>query len=108
MSTAIDGEEDFVERRAFPRLPANCPLLYRIKANDRWLVATLEEYSATGFSMICDDDLKEGSEIAIQIKPGSRKTIPKLSAMGKVLRSEGNDQDRFKISCKIVKVLRNT
>ena len=65
MSTAIDGEDDFVERRTFPRLPANCPVLYRVKENQRWLVATLDEYSATGFSMVCDDNLKEGSEIAI-------------------------------------------
>jgi c-di-GMP-binding flagellar brake protein YcgR len=108
MSTAIDGEDDFVERRSFPRLPANCPVLYRVKENQRWLVATLDEYSATGFSMVCEDNLKEGSEIAIQIKPGSRKTIPKLSAMGKVLRCEENDQHRYKISCKILKVLRNT
>jgi c-di-GMP-binding flagellar brake protein YcgR len=107
MSTAIDGEEDFVERRAFPRLAANCPVLYRVKANERWLVASLDEYSATGFSMVCENNLAEGTEIAIQIKPGSRKTVPKLSAMGKVLRCEENDQQRFKISCKIIKVLRN-
>lgn len=108
MSSAIDGEEDFKERRAFPRMPANCPVLYRVKENQRWLVATLEEYSATGFRMICDISLKEGSEVAIQIKPGSRKTIPQLSAMGKVLRCEEKDQNHFLISCKIVKVLRNS
>ena len=101
-----EGEE-FTERRKFPRISVNCPALYRLDPNKRWLVAKMVEYSATGISMICDESLPEGTELDIQIKPGSIKTIPKLSLTGQIMRSEANDDQRFSISVKILKVLRN-
>lgn len=106
MSATFDDNNEIVERRAFPRIEAQCPVLYQLRPNSRWLVARLEEYSATGISMVCDDNLSEGTEIAIQIKPGSQKTVPQLSAQGCVVRCTLNKDNRFKVSCKILKVLR--
>lgn len=108
MSAVIKGNEKIIERRTFPRLSVTCPVLYRLKPNKRWQVATLEEFSATGISMVCDENMPEGAEIAIQIKPGSIKTVPQLSAEGQVSRCEINSKQRFKVSCKILKVLRNS
>jgi len=111
MSASIIEQEDsenFTERRAFPRISVNCPTLYRLETGKRWWVAKMVEYSATGITMICDENLPEGSELDIQIKPGSIKTIPELSVTGKVMRSEANDDQRFNISVKILKVLRNS
>lgn len=107
MSSVLEDNKKIAERRAFPRIDANCPVLYQPRPNSRWIVARLLEYSATGISMVCDENLPEGGEIAIQIKPGSLKTIPQLSANGKVVRCVETSDNRFKVSCKILKVLRN-
>ena len=106
MAGATEREEDRLERRAFPRIPASCPVLYLVKPKTRWIVAKLEEFSATGMSMVCDENLPMGSGICIQIKPGSLKTVPQISAEGIVIRCDTNSENRFKISCKITKVLR--
>ena len=105
--TENEESENFTERRTFPRIPANCPALYRLAPNKRWLVAKMVEYSATGITMICDENLPEGTELDIQIKPGSIKTIPQLSVTGQVMRSETDGDERFNTSVKILKVLRN-
>jgi len=110
MSASVKENEeskDFIERRTFPRISVNCPALYRVDPNKRWLVAKMLEYSATGITMICDENLPEGTELDIQIKPGSIKTIPQLSVTGQIVRSETNSDQRFSISVKILKVLRN-
>lgn len=109
MSAGLEeNNKEIVERRTFPRIEANCPLLYQLRPNSRWLVGRLEEYSATGISMVCDENLPDATQISIQIKPGSLKTIPPLSATCEVLRSSLTEEDRFKVSCKILKVMRNT
>ena len=64
------------------------------------------DFSATGVRMVCDDNLTINSEIAIQIKPGSQKTVPALSATGVVVRSNINAEQRFEVSCKVIKVHR--
>ena len=103
-----EESEDFIERRTFPRISINCPALYRLDPNKRWLVAIMVEYSATGITMICDENVPEGTALDVQIKPGSIKTIPQLSVAGQVMRSETNNDHRFNISVKILKVLRNS
>lgn len=107
MSATFEDNTKPSERRGFPRIEANCPVLYQLRPNSRWLVAKLQEFSATGISMVCDDNLSEGAEIAIHIKPGSKKTIPTIHAQARVVRCTENDQSQFKVSCKILKVLRN-
>ena len=104
--TENENEEDFSEQRTFPRHSLNCPAIYRLGTNKRWLVAKMVEYSATGISMACDEDLPKGVSIDVQIKPGSVKTIPPMSLEGTVVRSSLNDEDRYVISVKIIKVLR--
>ncbi len=104
MSSIIkNGNED---RRGFPRISIGCPVLYRVLPAKRWQVATLMDYSAIGIRIVCDDNIPSGSGIAIQIKPGSQKTVPKLSIIGIVLRCETNTEQHFEISCKITKIYR--
>lgn len=107
---SIENEEseDFVERRMFPRTPVNCPALYRQPSNERWQVAKMLEYSATGISMLCDEDLPEGTIIDVQFKPGSIKTVPEFSVEGRVVRSELDSEQNFIVSVKVIKVLRDS
>jgi hypothetical protein len=56
--------------------------------------------------MECDTRLEVGTEVFVQIKPGSKKTVPAISATGSVIRCEENDEQRFVVSCKLIKVNR--
>ena len=66
------------------------------------------DYSATGIRIACDENIPIDTEIALQIKPGSNKTIPEYSAEGRVAHSDLNDDQRYTVSVKILKVLRNS
>jgi hypothetical protein len=100
--------EDFEERRKFPRVSASCPVLYRLDFSDRWHVGKMVDYSAIGIRITCENNLPEGTKLAIQIKPGSIKTIPEYSAEGQVARSEVDGDQHYTISIKILKVLRSS
>ncbi|HHI92394.1 MAG TPA: PilZ domain-containing protein [Gammaproteobacteria bacterium] len=104
MSSAIDNNKH--DQRAFPRITVTCPVLYLLPSAKRWQVARLVDFSATGISMVCDDKLNVGAEISLQIKPGSQKIVPALSATGIVMRSETNNEQQYVISCKLTKVQR--
>jgi hypothetical protein len=93
------------ENRAFPRVPAHCPVLYRTETGKQWYVAKLVDFSATGLRMECDENLAAGSRLALQIKPGSDKIIPAISAHGEVVRCGVNKNAVYEISCKLIKVL---
>ena len=95
---------DVKEFRRFPRIGVRCPVLYRVHSAKRWQVAKLVDFSATGLRMECDENLPAGIAIALQIKPGSNKTVPALSAQGEVVRSQPNDALVFEVSCKLTKV----
>lgn len=92
------------ENRVFPRMAARCPVLYREINAKQWHVAKLVDFSATGLRMECDDNLGAGTLLAIQIKPGSNKVIPALTARGEVVRSEINAQSVIEVSCKLTKI----
>lgn len=104
MSSVINNNKQ--NQRVFPRIAVTCPVLYLPPLARRWQVARLVDFSATGISMVCDDKLDVGTEISLQIKPGSQKIVPALSATGVVMRSKTNDEQQYVISCKLTKVHR--
>lgn len=104
MSSVIDQSKQ--NQRAFPRITVSCPVLYLLPLAKRWQVAQLTDFSAIGISMLCDDLIDIDSEISLQIKPGSQKTVPALSATGIVVRCETNNDQRYVVSCKLTKVHR--
>jgi len=104
MSGIIDNNKQ--NQRTFPRITVTCPVLYLLPPARRWQVGRLVNFSATGISMVCDDKLSVGTEVSLQIKPGSQKVVPALSATGIVLRSEVNNEQQYVISCKLTKVQR--
>jgi hypothetical protein len=99
-------EDNKVEKRAFPRMKVQCPVLYLVKSQKRWQVAKLEDFAATGIRMVCDENLPINTEVSIQIKPGSLKTVPEFSAEACVVRCEENPDQRFAVSCKVIRVVR--
>lgn len=104
MSSVIDNFKQ--EQRSFPRIVVTCPVLYLPPLAMRWQVARLKDFSATGISMVCDAKLAIGTEISLQIKPGSQKIVPPLSATGVVVRSDDFGEQQYVVSCKLIKVQR--
>jgi len=104
MSSVINFHKQ--DQRAFPRIAVSCPVLYLRMSSPRWQVAKLKNFSAVGISMVCDEKLSVGAEVSLQIKPGSQKIVPALSATGLVVRCENVDEQQYAISCKLIKVQR--
>jgi hypothetical protein len=96
------------KQRRFPRVRVVCPVLYRVRVNSRWQTAQLVDFSATGVRIECDEHLPLQTTIMLQIKPGREKVVPALAAKAVVVRCELNVRQRFEVSCKIRKVLRNS
>lgn len=92
------------ERRGFPRLETQCPVLYAIGNSKKWRVAILVNYSATGLLLKCKEQLMRNINITIMIKPGSNRLAPKITAIGTVTRCEPLDGTEFHISLKLSKV----
>ncbi len=88
----------------FPRLDAECPVLYQTPGSAQWLTGSLVNFSATGLLIQCDELLLPGVDILIQIQPGSNRTIPAVTAKGRVLRCELKEEMYCEISCKLTKV----
>ena len=95
---------DSIEKRVFPRIDAQCPVLYRVGDDTPWKVARMENMSATGIKIIANEDLPTPLEINIHIKPGSKKSIPEIKAIGVVIRSESCNDGEYIISCKLTAV----
>lgn len=102
MASVFDNHQN--NQRAFPRFTVGCPVLYLTPSSKRWIVGKLKDFSATGICMVCDTHVDVGIEISIQIKPGSKKTVPAISGVGKVIRCEENDEQRFVVACKLIKI----
>lgn len=92
------------EQRTFPRIPADCPILFRRQSNHKWKLGKMMDFSATGLSLICPDSCDEEVTIEFQVKPGPNKMIPAVTGYAKILRCIPMDNNKFHISCKISKV----
>ena len=92
------------DKRVFPRMDLNCPVLYRQAGEKNWKVGKMQNLSATGIQFISTDDLQASTPIRIQVKPGSKKSIPEIIASGKVVRSEPLDDDNYVLSCSLTQV----
>lgn len=96
--------KDNNNKRAFPRVTTQCPVLYRGDHHARWMVGIMLDMSATGLRMTCNEPLNMGTVIDIHYKPGKNKLVPEIKAMGKVVRSLPLEENKFEISCSLTKV----
>ncbi len=68
----------------------------------------MQNLSATGIQFICTISLPESTAISIQVKPGSKKSIPEITASGTVIRTETLEDGSYRLSCSLTKVANNT
>jgi len=92
------------DQRQFPRINAQCPVLYLTEGSERWLVGKLLNMSATGLLMVSEDPLTEKASISIKLQPGSNKLIPAISGSGHIIRCSRNRLDRYNVSIKLTRI----
>lgn len=92
------------EKRVFPRMQSECTVLYSIGTSKRWSNATMQDISATGIGIVCDEQLLRNISISVITKPGSNKVIPEITATGKVARCVSLGDNKFFIGCKLTKI----
>lgn len=93
--------KDKGEKRIFPRMPAECAVLYVIGTSKNWKVGVLTNMSATGLLMKTSERLLKNISITVMIKPGDNKLIPEIEGKGKITRCTLIGKDEYEISCKL-------
>lgn len=91
-------------KRVFPRIAAECPVLYRTNEQERWCVGVLQDFSATGVLMTCSRALAAGTPISLRLERNRNRTLPALSGSGIVIRSDKLSAAKFEIACKLTKI----
>ena len=94
------------DKRIFPRLKARCPVLYQIDQQKSWKVGKMQNLSATGLQLICNESIQTDTIVHIHVKPGTQKSIPEIRAVGEVVRTE-TAEEGYIISCKLTEVSSN-
>ena len=94
----------YEEKRTFPRMESECPIIYSIGTSKRWVTATLKNFSATGICIISNEQLIKSISISMITKPGRNKLVPEITASGKVTHCEALGDNKYRVGCKLLKV----
>lgn len=92
------------DKRVFPRMAAECPVLYRTNEQERWCVGVLQDFSATGVLMTCSRALAAGTPISLRLERNRNRSLPALSGSGTVIRSDKLSAAKYEIACKLTKI----
>ncbi|HEY5604060.1 MAG TPA: hypothetical protein VIM41_13220 [Gammaproteobacteria bacterium] len=92
------------DKRVFPRIETECPVLYSIGSSKKWQVAVLCNMSATGLLMQTKEQLPEDIAISVMTKPGANRLVPQITGKGFVTRCVKKSDEQFEISCKLIEV----
>ena len=92
------------DKRVFPRIDTECPVLYSVGSSKKWQVAILCNMSATGLLMQTKEQLSDDIAISVMTKPGTNRLVPEISAKGIVTRCVKKGDDQFDVSCKLTEV----
>ncbi len=104
--SAVVSEQEKSDRRVFPRFKANCPVHYFTRIGGSWCEAELEDYSANGILIHCDETLLQNTKITIQIMRNPKTTVPAMAASAVVVRCDLDEGHRYRVACKLTRVRR--
>lgn len=100
----MQPETKVIEKRLFPRIQVRCPLLYRVAGAAQQMESVTVDFSATGVKMACKEALAVKTQIEIEFRPGSNKSVPAMRANGEVTRCEPGEEGEFLIACRFTRV----
>ena len=92
------------DKRVFPRIETECPVLYSVGSSQKWQVAVLSNMSATGLLLKTKEQLVDDITISVMTKPGTNRLVPEITAKGIVTRCIKKNDELFEISCKLTEV----
>lgn len=92
------------DKRVFPRIETECPVLYSVGSSKKWQVAILRNMSATGLLMRTKEQLVEDVGVSIMTKPGANRLVPEISCKGLVTRCVKKGDEHYEVSCKLTEV----
>jgi len=93
-----------VNKRIFPRMTAQCPVMHRANDQQRWSVGLLINFSATGLLFSSVRALEPGAPINIRLERGRNRTLPAVSGSGKVIRCNKMDPNKYEVACKLDRI----
>lgn len=96
--------ENTQNRRVFPRITAQCPVMHRPDHYQRWSVGLLINFSATGMLFTSARELEAGADIIVKLERGRNMVIPALSGSGKVIRCRKLDTNKYEVACQLNKI----
>lgn len=92
------------DKRVFPRIDTECPVLYSVGSSKKWQVAILCNMSATGMLMQTKEQLSDDIAVSVMTKPGTNRLVPEISAKGIVTRCVKKSDTQYDVSCKLIEV----
>lgn len=103
-STGLKMEKINADKRIFPRIETECPVLYSLGSSKKWQVGILCNMSATGLLLKTKEQMVDEIAITVMTKPGTNRLVPEITGKGIVTRCVKISDDEFHISCKLNEV----
>lgn len=97
-------EKPNADKRVFPRIDTECPILYSVGTSKKWQVGILCNMSATGMLMKTKEQMVDQISITVMTKPGTNRLVPEITGKGIVTRCTKITDDEYHVSCKLTEV----
>jgi hypothetical protein len=97
---------DYKEKRDFYRMSMDCTAEYKVNGSSKKSEAIVKDLSSGGVLLWIKQEVKPGSQISIEVKPGKDITPP-LNARVEVVRCDPleNEQDTYAAACAMLEIL---
>ena len=92
------------DKRTFPRLETQCPVIYSLGTANTCYPAQLHNISATGMLLVTEEKLVPNNTITVYTRPGRNRLVPAIMGKGLVLRCNRLKTGKFEVSCKLTSV----
>lgn len=96
---------DYSEKRDYQRMELECPMTFTIKSDKKKTEhqGVAKNLSASGLSVICAVEVKEGSKLDINVAP-EQAIVPPLLATCLVTRVDTLEPGKFELGVQISKI----
>lgn len=96
---------DYSEKRNYQRMALECPMTFTITGDKSKTVhqGIAKNLSASGLSVICSEEVKEGSALEINVEP-EQAIVPPLLASCEVTRLDTLESGKFELGLRIVSI----
>jgi len=91
---------DYSEKRDFSRMAVECPMTFCIQGETALHQGTAKDLSASGLSVVCRQEVSEGTILEVNIQPEKAIVAP-LQATCEVVRVTSSVPGEYELGLKI-------